>query len=30
MMFAILLGNIAAPIIDEMVFSVRLRLLKNE
>jgi Na(+)-translocating NADH:ubiquinone oxidoreductase B subunit len=30
MMFAILLGNIAAPIIDEMVFSIRLRLLKNE
>ncbi len=30
MMFAILLGNIAAPIIDEMVFSVRLRLLRNE
>jgi Na+-transporting NADH:ubiquinone oxidoreductase subunit B len=29
-MFAILLGNIAAPIIDEMVFSVRLRMLKNE
>ena len=30
MMFAILLGNIAAPIIDEIVFSIRLRLLKNE
>jgi len=30
MMFAILLGNIAAPIIDEMVFSVRLRVLKHE
>ena len=30
MMFAILLGNIVAPIIDEMVFSVRLRMLKNE
>ena len=30
MMFAILLGNIAAPIIDEMVFSVRLRMLINE
>lgn len=30
MMFAILLGNIAAPIIDEMVFSIRLRLLRNE
>jgi Na+-transporting NADH:ubiquinone oxidoreductase subunit B/electron transport complex protein RnfD len=29
-MFAILLGNIAAPIIDEMVYSVRLRMLKNE
>jgi Na(+)-translocating NADH:ubiquinone oxidoreductase B subunit len=29
-MFAILLGNIAAPIIDEMVFSVRLRLIRNE
>lgn len=30
MMFAILLGNIAAPIIDEVVFSIRLRMLKNE
>jgi len=30
MMFAILLGNIAAPIIDEIVFSVRLRMLRNE
>jgi Na+-transporting NADH:ubiquinone oxidoreductase subunit B/electron transport complex protein RnfD len=29
-MFAILLGNIAAPIIDEIVFGVRLRMLKNE
>ena len=30
MMFAILLGNIAAPIIDEVVFSVRLRMLRDE
>ena len=30
MMFAILLGNIAAPIIDEVVFSVRVRMLRNE
>jgi Na+-transporting NADH:ubiquinone oxidoreductase subunit B len=30
MMFAILLGNIVAPIIDEIVFSVRVRMLKNE
>lgn len=30
MMFAILLGNIAAPIIDEVVFSIRLRMLRNE
>ena len=30
MMFAILLGNIAAPIIDEVVFSVRIRMLRNE
>ena len=30
MMFAILLGNIAAPIIDEVVFGVRLRMLRNE
>lgn len=29
-MFAILLGNIIAPILDEMVFSVRLRSLKDE
>jgi Na(+)-translocating NADH:ubiquinone oxidoreductase B subunit len=29
-MFAILLGNIVAPIIDEMVFSVRLRMLRDE
>lgn len=29
-MFAILLGNIAAPIIDEVVFKVRLRMLRNE
>lgn len=29
-MFAILLGNIAAPIIDEIVFAVRIRMLKNE
>jgi Na+-transporting NADH:ubiquinone oxidoreductase subunit B/electron transport complex protein RnfD len=30
MMFAILLGNIAAPMIDEVVFSVRLRMLQHE
>jgi Na+-translocating ferredoxin:NAD+ oxidoreductase RnfD subunit len=30
MMFAILLGNIAAPVIDEVVFNVRLRMLINE
>ncbi|MCF7956481.1 MAG: RnfABCDGE type electron transport complex subunit D, partial [Phycisphaerae bacterium] len=30
MMFAILLGNIAAPILDEIVFNVRFRRLKNE
>jgi len=30
MMFAILLGNIVAPIIDEVVFKVRLRMLRNE
>ena len=29
-MFAILLGNIVAPIIDEMVFNIRLRMLRNE
>jgi Na(+)-translocating NADH:ubiquinone oxidoreductase B subunit len=29
-MFAILLGNIIAPILDEMVFHVRLRSLKDE
>jgi len=29
MMFAILLGNIAAPIIDEVVFRVRQRMLRN-
>lgn len=29
-MFAILLGNIIAPILDEMVFAVRLRRLKSE
>jgi Na+-transporting NADH:ubiquinone oxidoreductase subunit B/electron transport complex protein RnfD len=29
-MFAILLGNIAAPIFDEIVFSLRLRRLRNE
>lgn len=29
-MFAILLGNIAAPIIDEAVFSIRIRMLHNE
>lgn len=29
-MFAILLGNIVAPILDEIVFSVRLRRLRNE
>jgi Na(+)-translocating NADH:ubiquinone oxidoreductase B subunit len=30
MMFAILLGNIAAPVIDEVVFCARLRLLRDE
>jgi Na(+)-translocating NADH:ubiquinone oxidoreductase B subunit len=30
MMFAILLGNIAAPIIDEVVFKIRLRMLRDE
>ena len=30
MMFAILLGNIAAPILDEMVIAIRLRKLNNE
>lgn len=29
-MFAILLGNIVAPILDEMVYNVRFRRLKNE
>ncbi len=29
-MFAILLGNIAAPILDEMVFRVRLRRMRDE
>ncbi len=29
-MFAILLGNIIAPILDEIVFNVRLGRLKNE
>lgn len=29
-MFAILLGNIAAPIIDEAVFNIRIGMLKNE
>jgi len=29
-MFAILLGNIVAPILDEIVFSVRLRRLRDE
>ncbi|MHC4855859.1 MAG: RnfABCDGE type electron transport complex subunit D [Planctomycetota bacterium] len=29
-MFAILLGNIAAPIIDQVVFNIRLRMLRNE
>ena len=29
-MFAILLGNIIAPILDEIIFSVRLRRLKSE
>jgi Na+-transporting NADH:ubiquinone oxidoreductase subunit B/electron transport complex protein RnfD len=29
-MFAILLGNIAAPIIDEVVFNARIRMLRNE
>ena len=30
MMFAILLGNIVAPVLDEIVFSVSVRRLKNE
>ena len=30
MMFAILLGNICAPMLDEIVFRVRVRRLKNE
>jgi Na+-translocating ferredoxin:NAD+ oxidoreductase RnfD subunit len=30
MMFAILLGNIAAPIIDQIIFNMRFRRLKNE
>lgn len=29
-MFAILLGNIVAPILDELVFKVRIRALRNE
>ncbi len=29
-MFAILLGNIIAPILDEIVFNIRIKRLKNE
>jgi Na+-translocating ferredoxin:NAD+ oxidoreductase RnfD subunit len=29
-MFAILLGNIIAPILDEIVFNLRIKRLKNE